>query len=160
MVTNLYFYAEKYEVEDLKRTLVTQFYEGRPITVTDAETCLLMARKYNNQSWIASLDAAKLDLRMENVLEFWTIASENRLDRLMDQVAKFLYMKPCDRSWPIEMMDRVLIMYRKEFGNELQRIQQSATETRWCCTHRGQARYKPVIDCLRCSELFDNSVPY
>ena len=80
----------------------------------ELEDGLIFGSMYDIPGIMSSLDGVKLDLRMTNVVEFWTIANNHKMEGLMTQVAQFLSEEPVDKQWPLDLITRILSLHREE----------------------------------------------
>ena len=103
-------------MDDLKRKLVRHFFSTpqRPFSREELEDAVHFGSMYDIPGFINSLDGVKLDLVMNNVVEFWKIASNHKMEGLMKQVATFLSKEPVDKQWPVDLIIFILSLNREE----------------------------------------------
>ena len=184
IVRYLYFYAEKYQVDDLKTKLIRDvfFSTEDAFTSQDLQDGLFLGSEYGIPGIVNSLDEVELDLTIQNVDTFWKIAADHKMDGLMNQVAEFVSMKPIKKRWPRDMIVHIHNFNRKKI-EESKRMwklcikkcaEEKVAETRkwktkfrqlrshyiyrpWYCRHLPQ-RYKPINECGMCTAFVDQLV--
>lgn len=131
-----YFYAEKYQVTDLKSDILKQIITTRKrFTIKDITECLDIARLYELNFFKVHLYRVKLALSDENVTNFYQICSENGMDGLVKQVVTFLCHKPLNKSWPFDLINLVIEEERKKqkahVNNLTKELSQLKETSRW-----------------------------
>ena len=103
-------------MNDLKKKLIKHYFSTPQnlFSPEELEDGLIFGSMYDVPGIINSLDGVELDLRMSNVVEFWTIANNHKMEGLMKQVATFLSKEPVDKQWPQDLILCILSLHREE----------------------------------------------
>ena len=110
---SIYFYAKKYRVDDLMQELLDGMTSRwNTFKLDEIKDCLELADVDDMADFKASLDCVTLDLKPENVAEFFDICSKYQMEGLCEDIVSFLVDHPSDKSWSKDLCFRVLDLER------------------------------------------------
>lgn len=107
-VAELYFYADKYQVEDLKAKLITVLPK-LPTTAyaSDLQSGILFSKMHNFDTMLSAIDRVQIGLKPNNYVRFFCICSVYKMEKLMDKIVDYAMSLDHDNSWPPELIRRV-----------------------------------------------------
>ena len=115
MSCDIYYYANKYQIDGLKAELLNHISEYKHAFKLDEFTdCLALAELYQLTEFKAKLNSIKLGLKDELAIGFFDVCSKYQTDKLMHQLVTFLSKKPLEKSWPFDLIALIVDKERKD----------------------------------------------
>lgn len=125
----IYYYAEKYQVNDLKSKL-----KALPCLLVEKNCPLTLdlATVINESNLVEMKDVLdnriKLFLTDENALDIYKTCSLCQMKNLMAQIVDYIAGMEYDSSWPPDLLLRIAKKNRKELGKTRQELEKSQQE--------------------------------
>lgn len=116
----LYFYAEKYQIDDLKTKLIDTLPKlVKPSSDSDLKLCLEFVTEHNFSAMLDAVDGVQLEVSAKNGLNFFGICSKFKMEKLMFQVVEFKRTLEYDDSWPPNLLRRIAEKNWKDFKDSV-----------------------------------------
>lgn len=148
----LYFYAEKYQIADLKSKLIT-LKAVTSITLPQLTSVLRVVNESNLIEMKVALDnKIKLDLNADNALDFYKTCIKMDMKNLTAQVEDYITTMKYDSKWPPELLLRIAEKNRKELQQIKQVLNNERQVTTGCIILCGKRSRNN--DCEKCHSMW------
>ena len=110
-----YFYADKYRVNGLMTDIldaITRHWSA--FSLDDIKNCLALTETYSLVDFKTKLNTVKLNLNQGNAIEFYEVCEKYQMDGLINQLIKHLQRFPVDKSWPQDLVLKIMDQERME----------------------------------------------
>ena len=118
--TRVYFYAHKYqmdalikEIENFLKTRVDKGISKVPFEFAEMRECVKLAELYSLGDLKKQLDKVKVFIDDGNVLGLYEFGLDHGMEKLVEQIVKYLEFKPVGDKWPRDLMARVMEQNQK-----------------------------------------------